>query len=323
MAFRMTARIRPRACTWPRASRYEFRDGCIAPANDAKVRVYKPWSDYDQSKRETRAPAPYLALVSLVDGLRKELHAKGWSALESAGVPPALSERSLAAVLAWTERHGPLGIFHQTTVHFEEPGTGRGWTRAGGRWHQLPALSGGKHDPTCLVSAVIDAPDVEARKSRAHLTKFLGPELPPEVASPDSAEFFAIYHEPLWDWIVAAEAIVDAILDRDDEVLNALAGAAARVRRFERDRVESQIIFPSLVSAYAEMVFQDFEAGNLLRTCRHCSDLFITDRKWTSYCSPRCATKERQRRFLEQNPEYYRRDNHTPGGKAKRGKVKA
>lgn len=319
----MTARIRPRACTWPRATRYEFRDGCIAPARDAKVRAYKPWDDYDQSKREKRGQAPYLSLVSLLDGLRKEFRTIGWSTLESAGVPPALSEPSLGAILAWTAQHGPLGIFHQTTVHFEEPGTGRGWTRAGGRWHQLPALSGGKQDPTCLVSAGIDAPDLEAQKARAHLGKFLGRELPPEIASPDSVEFFASYREPLWDWIRAAEALTDAILQRDDDVLNVFASAAARVRRLDRERVESQIIFPSLVSAYAEMVYQDFEGGNLLGRCGYCGDLFITDRKWTAYCSPRCATKERQRRFLERNPEYYRRDDPALAARTKRAKVKA
>jgi hypothetical protein len=321
----MVARIRKRICKWPRFSRYEIRDERIAPAGGAKIHWYDPWSDYLRSKTETRGQSPYMSLVALVDRLKGEFRAIGWDLLESAGIPPLLSEQAMSAVIAWTTEHGPLGVFSQTTPQIEEPAGGRAWTLAGGRWHQSqvwPART--PQDGTCLMAPVLGGPDLERRDARAHLLRFLGPHLPTEMPAPDSEEFFTLYGEPLWDWIAAAMTTVEAIFERDEDTLNVLAGAAARVRRFEGERVQSRIVFPSLLSAFAEMSFQDVEGGNRLGKCAFCGDLFITDRKWTAFCSPRCATKERQRRFLEKNPAYYRRAAQPQATTvSKRGKVKS
>ena len=89
--------------------------------------------------------------------------------------------------------------------------------------------------------------------------------------------------------------------------LNILAAAASRVRHFEEKRVRTEMVFPSLLSAFAEMHFQDREGGTLIGKCANCGEPFTTDRGRTSYCSPKCATKARQRRFIEKNPDYYRR----------------
>lgn len=290
------------------------------PVDGAKMHLYDPWSDYHQSKTKNREKTPYASLIALVDRVRKECQAIGWKLLESGGVPPQLSVESISAILAWTARHGLLGVFHQTTPHIEDPAGGGAWTRAGGQWHHLPAFAfSGPREGICLVSPSIDAPDLERRGARAHLARFLGSDLPAEMPAPDSGEFFALYSEPLWYWIEAATTTTEAIFRRDDETLNVIASAAARVRWFEAAGVKSRIIFPSLLSAFAEMTFQDYEEGNLLGRCAFCGDLFITDRKWTTFCGPRCATRERQRRFRERNPEYYRKTKSR--GRSKRAKV--
>jgi len=318
----MTAKIRARSCTWPRFSRYEFRDGRVAPVAGAKMHPYDPWRDYSQAKSKNREEPPYISLASLVDKLRKECQTIGWTLLESGGVAPQLSKQSIDAILAWTARWGLLGVFHQTTLQFEDPSGGEAWTRAGGRWHHL--LLPVSAPASSLVSLTVEFPDLERRTAHDHITKFLIADLPPQLPAPDSEEFFRNYGEPLWDWLAAALTVADAIFQRDEDALNTLAGAAGRMRHFESDHVRSQIVFPSLLSAFAEMAWQDLEGGNLIGKCGYCDGLFITDRKWTAYCGPQCATKERQRRFLEKNPTYYRRPTKQQiTTRSKRGKVKS
>src|SRR5579862_875817 len=104
----MVARIRKRTCRWPRFSRYEIRDGRIAPAAGARIHWYDPMGDYLQSKKETRGQPPYMSLVALVGRLNLELSASGWRLEENPGVAPPLSDQSINGILAWTSRHGLL-----------------------------------------------------------------------------------------------------------------------------------------------------------------------------------------------------------------------
>jgi hypothetical protein len=378
----MATQIRKRTCKWPRFSRYEFLDdpdpalaakiqrgdrfaaaqarwyGRICPAAGAKIHRDDLWDSYVRSKEETRGQPPYMSLLSLVDRLEKEFHAMGfsfvwtpkglaWKVLDGvvylAGGPPAPSEESINAIVAWTCEHGLLGVFHQTIAQIEDPASESTWTRVLGCW-DVSYISSLRHDPqdrTCLtnmmVASTLVAPAnpliTERQSARSCLRRFC-PQLNGEMPAPDSEEFFALYSESLWDWVVAARTTVQSILARNEEVLNILAGAAARTRWFEDGRVRSQIVFPSLLSAFAEMAFQDFEGEHArdgqsaarpkrIGQCARCGEWFTTDRDWATYCSPGCATKERQRRFLEKNPEYHRRRalSH-PKTESKRGKAK-
>jgi len=302
----MVARLRTRTCKWPRFSRYEIREGVIVPAAGAKIHWYDPWKDYVRSKNETRGQPPYASLAVLFYKLDEDGETN-WD-------PPRFSEQGLNAILAWTAQHGLFGVFHQTTIQTEDPGDELPfppmWARALGIWHQSPMPSPTKpQDRTCLTTTVVEQFDLHVINARKWLSHFLGPDLPASLPAPDSEEFFTRYGEPLWDWIDAMLSLVRAAVERDessDELLNILAGAATRTRRFESDQVQSQIVFPSLLSVFAEMAWQDFEGGNRIDKCEHCGDAFMTDRKWTKFCSLDCATKERQRRFLERNPDYYR-----------------
>jgi hypothetical protein len=100
--------------------------------------------------------------------------------------------------------------------------------------------------------------------------------------------------------------MAEAISQRDWETLNIVAGRAARVRSFVGDRIRSKTAFPSLLSVFAELYFQDIEEGGLLRVCANCRELYMTGRKWSKYCTPQCAAKKRQQRFLQRNPDYYK-----------------
>jgi hypothetical protein len=150
--------------------------------------------------------------------------------------------------------------------------------------------------------------DLQLVRADRYLSRLLGTLLPDELPAPDSKEFFRLYGEPLIAWIITVTSTAEAIFSGDSETLNVLASRAAHVRWFEGDCAHGKIVFPSLLSCFAEMFLQDLEEGALLKTCAHCGEDFVTDRKWTTYCSPQCAAKARQQRFLQRNPEYYRRE---------------
>lgn len=307
----MVARLRTRVCRWPRFDRYEIREGRIVPTAGAKIHWYDPWGDYLRSKGDTGGQPPYISLAALHDKLDEDGETN-WE--PGKGKPPTFSEQGLNAILKWTDQHGLLGVFHQTTIRTDDPGDELPlppmWTRALGRWQESPMGTITKpQDRICLTTTVAGQFDLQVINARTWLSHFLGPDLPARLPAPDSEEFFMRYGEPVWDWTDAMLTMVGAIVERNeygDELLNVLAGAATRARRFERAHVQSHIVFPSLLSAWAEMAWQDFEGGNRIGTCGYCGGRFTTDREWTKFCSRDCATKERQRRFLEKNPDYYR-----------------
>jgi hypothetical protein len=299
----MVAKLRTRTCQWPHYSRYELVANRISPVQGAKIHWYDPWRKY--ADRSGEQP-PYVGLLNLVAKLRTEF-GTDWSLIESDHVPPTLSESSRDAILAWTAERGPLGIFHHATLQAEDLIGNGVWARIGGRWDRQETIQPrAQGQRECLLQAIPALPALVRVNAGEHLSRFLGTDPPAETPAPDSEEFLARYSEPLWDWLLNAFEVDEAIRSRDGDGLNALAGPAGRERRFVKDGVESRIVFPSLIAAYGEMAWQDLEAGNRTDTCAYCGGTFITDRKWTKFCSRDCATKERQRRFLEKNPDYYR-----------------
>lgn len=286
------------------------------PADGAKLRWYDPWVQYTRSRTENRVDSPYVSLASLVERLTEECRARGrdlvsdaaTNQVERTGLPPPLTEQAVKSILAWSAEHGLLGTFHQTTIQYEEPAGNSTWTWINGRWLRSPIWPPRRdpEDRTCLVTGITDH-EQRRHKSRLHLVKFLGPDVPGELPAPDSEAFFRLYGESLWDWLWASITTVEAILQGHAWSLNVLARAATRVRHFDEKNVRTQMVFPSLLSAFAEMYFHDREGGTILGKCANCGEPFTTDRVWTSYCGPKCATKARQKRFIENNPDYYRR----------------
>jgi hypothetical protein len=308
----MVARLVEKRFAWPSFSAYEIRDGRIAPAAGAKIRWYDPWANYRRSLGENRASPPYLSLVALVKRLEVEeagqdlLQNAATHQVESAGCPVRLSAATIKSLLAWSAQHGPLGIFHQTTPYIEWGDST--WAWAYGRWHRsgIWTTMRAPDDRSSLVTE-ITYHEHKRLNARFQLQKFLGPEPPDEIPAPDSEEFFRLYGEHVWDWLWAAITTVGAIREAHQHGLNALTGGAVRLRRFDGARVRTTMVFPSLLSAFAEMYFQDREGGTLVGDCALCGEPFTTDRRWTTYCSSQCATKARQKRFLERNPDYYQK----------------
>ena len=93
---RTRERLEPLAGQWWKFTRYELKDGYIRPAPDATLSAYDPWSEPPPG-----ANTAYASLANLVP--------RGWDAGDNGTVSPDTA----AAVLAWCQQYGLLGVLLQ------------------------------------------------------------------------------------------------------------------------------------------------------------------------------------------------------------------
>ncbi len=138
---------------------------------------------------------------------------------------------------------------------------------------------------------------------------------------PCSEEFWYAYGEPVADfarWTIKFKEAVEIVsqfepfkgtdqekrrkhyirTDRALYFLEGLAEAIGRPRRFEAGtrQLTHDIVAPSLLSAFAEMVLADFEIGRRAAQCGTCSRFFVSDEPRAQYCSVRCRNTMQRRR---------------------------
>ena len=88
--------LKPLVGQWWKFTRYELKDGYIRPAPDATLSAYDPWSEPPRG-----ADTAYASLANLVP--------RGWDAGDNGTVSPDTA----AAVLAWCQQYGLLGVLLQ------------------------------------------------------------------------------------------------------------------------------------------------------------------------------------------------------------------
>ena len=88
--------LKPLVAQWWKFTRYELKDGYIRPAPDATLSAYDPWSEPPRG-----ADTAYASLANLVP--------RGWDAGDNGTVSPDTA----AAVLAWCQQYGLLGVLLQ------------------------------------------------------------------------------------------------------------------------------------------------------------------------------------------------------------------
>ena len=79
-----------------------------------------------------------------------------------------------------------------------------------------------------------------------------------------------------------------------------LAPATQGARRGTDGSVEQSWRFPSLISAFAQMVFQDALAGRYRRQCGACHGPFVSDAYQARYCSEQCRHRQQKRELRAQ-----------------------
>lgn len=271
---------------WPRFALYTLHDERIAPVEGLKLEWHFPWKEYRRARLEQQPP--YISLARLSRHLGAD--------------PKNLTDADRDAILAWTAKNGPLGLFHHFTVQIDDPGPGedRKWSWGVGGWVPLPGWLAATKRPTVLVRRNWE---LQFEPADPHIALYFARRTRPRGAlpQPDSEKFFNHYSEPLAVWLPEVKLFAATFNDRRWDYLNDVAGRASHFRSMRGDSVYSEIAFPSLLSALAEMCLQDLENGRVPRDCANCGELFVASRQWGSYCSRKCASVKRQQRFRQKH----------------------
>ena len=130
--------------------------------------------------------------------------------------------------------------------------------------------------------------------------RFFCGEMPTPLPHPVSVDFLQNYGESVFDFVIAASTFRDAATDAlsgDTESLDVLRAGIFTKTKVVRDRrgkvlqVEDEVVFPSLIHAFAEQVARDLKGGFRLMTCSGCGGLLRTNYHRTLYCSEQCRWK--------------------------------
>jgi hypothetical protein len=317
---------------WWRFSLYEIREGCLCPAEGAKLEWYDPWPDFRHTRTQTVGQAPaatqpaYQRLLKLVHQLE---YLPGRTRY-----PDCLTTQSQALILEWCQQHGLLGVLlsrweaisvapqHAAADHWAQ----RRYFRGFGQVIQVQETRGDVEDRTAavLMHGLNDL-TLEEESPRKNWSRFF-----PGVKSskrdtfaypqPYTAEFCKLYGEPLIDFCNAAKLLVGAIshlghkqpqiagdpkLAREQarDTINLLRRPIASVLDFEEaGAVKSRRVAPSLLASFADMFADDLAYGRRIVQCP-CGDLFLSSAYQAQYCSVVCRLREQKRRLRAQIKE--------------------
>ena len=298
----MTQKLEHETLAWTKHSAYTIENNMIVPAAGATAMQYHPWDGYRGTLRRTwqprrrgrhRGEAQYMQLLSLGQALknacdRMEQDPEGFS----------ITEEEATAILAFVRVNGLIGLFHASVKRIG--GCGTVWLNQGAGW-KVHSSMGNLIDTTVAealpyvgarVPEVVDYENVAARFFRA--------SMPTPLPDPFSVEFAANYCEPVKDVVMAAVTFWDAFSASrggDFTSIDALrAGTFIRTRAVRDTKgrmiaVDDEVIYPSLIHAFAEMVVRDAKGGFRILTCPGCGEMMRTNYPRTLYCSEPCRWK--------------------------------
>lgn len=302
----MTARHEQQTESWIRFGEYAIDGGMIKPVPGAVPDAYDPWAGYRAATRGTtiqphhrdsqRGQAPYLRLVRL-----GEILEPAYDAIGSLGFPNnmPISRQQSSAILDFVRTHGLLGIFHHSVMKVGQSRLGRVWVQHGGQW--VADQYGFHEDPfMCLAINVVGFTTPEPFPFEKLAERFFVGELPEPLPHPTSVEFLQYYGERIFDFVVAAVHFLYAVRDAlqgDTHALDTLRVGIFNKTKVIRNgrgnivRCEDEVVFPSLLHAFAEQVDRDLKGGFRLMICSGCAALVRTNYHRTRYCSEQCRWK--------------------------------
>jgi len=328
---------------WLRHGRYEVRDGCVVPVKGSKSRVYDPWAlrerPYESlaaivSSRECLTlPAQQPKLVREILDWCGHFGLLGTLLHRVVGVTQAARWKRLEFADKVERDH----FCPEQTTRLYIPG---GWLTRVSQFSPPVIKDRSKLDaPVSLKELPQDAQQPEAvlvdlpgvttaggLLKREALDKTWGshfPDLPfwervtHDYPVPSSREFFAIYGEPVHEFVDAAWLLrnaVDAISRPVDagapargiNLLRQLAARTSATLEQQRDgSLRQRWVSGSLLSSLALMAMEDLAADRLHR-CATCERMFLSALRQIEYCSPTCRHTMQKRRFRAKYPTYER-----------------
>jgi hypothetical protein len=312
---------------WWRFSLYEIRDGCIRPAEGAKLEWYDPWPDFQRTRAQTVGQAPaaaqpgYQSLLKLVRQLEY---------LPRNRYPEYLTTQSQALILELCQQHGLLGVLlscwealslapqHDDADHWAQ----RRYFRGFGQVVQQTTGDVKEGRATVLIHGLNDLTLAEESPSKTWSRFFPSIEFSKQdtffYPRPYTVEFCQLYGERLIDFCNAAKLLVGAIspfgrkppkikgdprLAREQalDTINLLRRPIASVLDFEDGgSVKPRRVAPSLLASFADMFAQDLVYGRTTLQCACCGTLFVSSAYQAQYCSVTCRLREQKRRLRAQ-----------------------
>ena len=226
---RTRERLEPFAGQWWKFTRYELNDGYIRPAPDTTLSAYDPWSEPPPG-----ADTAYASLANLVP--------RGWDAGDNRTVSPDTA----AAVLAWCQQYGLLGVLprrvekvvlqawtekegvtpqdwngteerwypDQVQVQFYQ--NSKGWQRETYRDAIIEGKSPRPNPAGVILHPIDDSVEMVFEPFRKTWARFF-PSVPLDqresyrYPEPLTQEFWALYNEPIEEFIDTA-ALLEAPL---------------------------------------------------------------------------------------------------------------
>lgn len=314
---------------WWRFSQYEIRDGAIQPAEGATLGEYDPWAEYEVSRQKGSGSAepPYQSLARLVQQA-------------SFTVDGTLRPESEAAVLDWCSRYGLLGIVPQqyetlpAVVKEEDTDDGpifmvrhsHYWAADG--WDTglpLDTIGHGAGMPFVVPNRFLHE---YFPKGNWKATDY------PEIPRPDNPEFWAVYQEPVKEFVRRVVWLNDAIgglgsvppsvhhyvssgLDLPDldadvaasdfwyglSLINSLTASVSPIMEVVADGEHAVLrerwVFRSLLASMAMMIHRDLVRGARAYVCKNCGTPFTSSSPKAGYCSLTCRNSAQKRRQRE------------------------
>jgi hypothetical protein len=263
----VTAKYDQETLNWTKFSEYVIADGWIRPAPTATPISYDPWASYrvasagrkqPHSRKTRKGEAQYLSLVRLGDSL-----ADATRRLQQGD--PTITEGEAKAILAFVKANGLLGISQYDAKKIGTPG----WLKIDALFQLWTKSTTRRADSWTLLPM-------------------------------HSPEFFATYCEHVQDFLEATYVFTKAVeLTRDgvyDYLDDLRAGVFTRTKaiRDSKGRIvgaTDEVVYRSLLDAFAEQVARDLKGGFRLMTCPGCGQTMRTNDGRTIYCSEQCRWK--------------------------------
>jgi hypothetical protein len=315
---------------WWRFSSYEIREGCICPAEGAKLEWYDPWLAFQVTREQTvgqmpdGVQPPFQSLMKLVSQLE---YLPGQTRY-----PDCLTKKAQTLILKWCQQNGLLGVllarWEAISVAPQNNGVDnwlqQRYFRGFGQAVQVQTITGDVKDrmATVLIHGLNDAELVEESPNMTWCRFFPSVESSKRdtfaYPQPYTMEFCRLYSERLIDFCNAAKLLVEAIshlglkqpdikgdpaLARDQamEVINLLRRSVASVLNSEENgSMKPHRVSPSLLASFADMFVEDLLFGRMIIRCTSCGTQFMSSSYQAQYCSVKCRFRQQKRRLRAQ-----------------------
>ncbi len=333
---------------WWKFDDYEIHNGTIRPAAKARLRVWDPWSCFNNVVGHYRTVRTLWGELAELDRNLREDASR------------TLSREGETKILAWSNEYGLLGLLPIRVQSIELPAQyigndmiaplvpglprarralRRSYFQIAGSWVSQSKATLEPWPASPAQSARRDLSTIyewnEFEYKAEQTVHAIQPYYREQVGidrfpCPFSKEFWPLYQEPVQEWTNAVASFVESlqlVSDHAHELrekgrfenesagwalwrLRALASKETASFSFGPRLLEDDACSASLLSALARMFLLDIQAGRRLLHCDSCRRIFVSNEIKAKYCQISCRIAAQGRRQRAQRKEKERKLTH-------------